>query len=188
MTSAANNRTVASSTTATSTSSSDVPIPGSSTTSPASSPPSTSSSRRGSASESSASSTPNVPRRSSNTDYAQAINDVTTLSSPSRNPPAPGAVDHGPSHVVSPTFGSGSEGEPQNDILWAKVRRWLHIRTWWKGAIAVVTLVIGVIGLVYSAYRSYNLARWTAAKDFHEQCQSEKVSLLSIRMVGLGCR
>lgn len=76
---------------------------------------------------------------------------------------------------ILPTPGHSRISTKDLDPVRQELRKWLHIRAWWQGFIAVVTLVVGVIGLVYSAYRSYNLARWTAAKDFYQQCQSAKV-------------
>jgi len=84
-----------------------------------------------------------------------------------------------PSYGAAPIFltpGQPSISTQAMDSVGQQLRKWLHIRTWWNGSFAVVTLVIGVLGLVYSAYRSYNLARWTAAKDFYEQCHSAKVA------------
>lgn len=76
---------------------------------------------------------------------------------------------------ICPTPGQPNISTQEVDSVGWRLRKWLHIRTWWQGSFAVITLVIGVLGLVYSAYRIYNLARWTAAKDFYEQCQYAKV-------------
>ncbi len=72
------------------------------------------------------------------------------------------------------TPGQPSISTQEVDLVGWRLRKWLHIRTWWQGSFAVITLVIGVLGLVYSAYRTYNLARWTAAKDFYEQCHMHR--------------
>ncbi len=58
------------------------------------------------------------------------------------------------------------------------LRGWLHVQSLWQGSIAIATLAIGVVGLIYSAYRSYNLALWTAAREFLEKCEENKVHLL----------
>ena len=91
------------------------------------------------------------------------------------DPPASGDTSNGPSFRGAATEDSSASTPPERDVWRQQLRKWLHIRTWWQGSIAVFTLAIGVVGLVYSAYRTYELALWTAAKEWHEKCQAEKV-------------
>lgn len=45
-----------------------------------------------------------------------------------------------------------------------------------SATLALATFIIAVTGLVYYSYRSDQLARWTAAKDFLQQCQNIQVN------------
>ena len=101
-----------------------------------------------------------------------------TTSAPSDDSQYPSA-SQASNNSAYPAFStSGQATIKTQDVatLRQQLQEWLDIRKWWQGFLAIVTLVLGVVGLVYSAYRSYNLARWTAAKDFYQQCQNAKVS------------
>lgn len=136
-----------------------------------------SSPRTGSSLENTARLTPPVIRVPLQSVSSRSISPSSTPSAASPYSPASTAPSNGIPSTISTYQQPGTNSPPPADTLWQTLRRWLHIRTWWQGSIAISTLVIGLLGLVYSAYRSYNLARWTAAKDFYEECQNEKVSL-----------
>lgn len=58
---------------------------------------------------------------------------------------------------------------------WDKSRKVWNFKDRMGGLGGVAMLMMTIFGLVYYAHRTDKLARWTAAKDYLEQCRNELV-------------
>ena len=69
--------------------------------------------------------------------------------------------------------------------LWSELATWIkaqnrylrHLRILLTKASSLTVIVITLFGILFYALRTYDIAQWTATKDFWEYCHSSQVSV-----------
>lgn len=144
--------------------------------------------------DSTTSRSPRIRTRSSSSAAEQALPSVRN-SVESLPPIVQGAV---PSSTLSPAqasqpsptnaagFISAEHSEQTESVFsvasWLALKKSIARRAWAQNSIGLAAFVCAVITTAFYTYRAYKLAKWTALKDYFENCWNQKVRVVPWRL------